>query len=73
MAQKFSKSKFVGVNPDRFGIEAAEKTIAKLGLEQQITVENIGAEDLTYSEEFNMATMVVTLHEISPEVRGKSC
>ncbi len=72
LAQKFSKSKFVGVNPDRFGIEAAEKTIEKLGLEQQITVENIGAEDLAHTEEFDMATMVVTLHEIPPEVRSKA-
>ena len=71
LAQTFSKSKFVGVNPDGFGIEAAKKTIAKLGLEQRIAVENIGGEDITYNEEFDMATMVVTLHEISPEVRGK--
>lgn len=71
LAQTFSKSKFVGVNPDGFGIEAAKKTIAKLRLEQRISVENMGGEDITYSEEFDMATMVVTLHEISPEVRGK--
>ncbi len=71
LAQAFGKSKFVGVNPDRFGIEAAKKAIAKLGLEQRISVENLGGEDLTYSEEFDMATMVVTLHEISPDVRGK--
>jgi SAM-dependent methyltransferase len=71
LAQTFSNSTFVGVNPDRFGIEAAKKTIAKLGLEQQISVENKGGEDIAYSEEFDMATMVVTLHEILPEVRGK--
>jgi ubiquinone/menaquinone biosynthesis C-methylase UbiE len=71
LAQTFSESTFVGINPDRFGIEAAKKTIAKLGLEQRISVENMGGEDITYSEEFDMATMVVTLHEISPEVRGK--
>ncbi len=35
-------------------------------------VENIGAEDLAQTEEFDMATMVVTLHEIPPEVRGKA-
>ena len=71
LAQTFGKSTFIGINPDRFGIEAAKKTIAKLGLEQRISVENMGGEDITYSEEFDMATMVVTLHEISPEVRGK--
>jgi len=71
LAQTFGKSTFIGINPDRFGIEAAKKTIAKLGLEERVSVENIGGEDITYSEEFDMATMVVTLHEISPEVRGK--
>ena len=71
LAQTYKNSTFVGVNPDRFGIEAAKKTIAKLGLEQQISVENMGGEDITYSEEFEMATMVVTLHEILPEVREK--
>jgi len=71
LAQTFSKSTFVGVGVDGFGIEAAKKTISKLGLEQRISVENIGGEDISYSEEFDMATMVVTLHEISPEVRGK--
>jgi ubiquinone/menaquinone biosynthesis C-methylase UbiE len=71
LAQAFSKSTFVGVGIDGFGIEAAKKTIAKLGLEQRVSVENIGGEDITYNEEFDMATMVVTLHEISPEVREK--
>ena len=71
LAQTFKNSTFVGVGIDGFGIEAAKKTIAKLGLEQQISVENMGGEDITYSEEFDMATMVVTLHEILPEVREK--
>ena len=71
LAQTFKNSTFAGVGLDGFGIEAAKKTIAKLGLEQQISVENMGGEDITYSEEFDMATMVVTLHEILPEVREK--
>jgi SAM-dependent methyltransferase len=71
LAQAFSKSTFAGVGLDGFGIEAAKKTIAKLGLEQRVSVENMGGEDITYSEEFDMATMVVTLHEIAPEVREK--
>ena len=71
LAQSFNNSAFVGVGIDGFGIEAAKKTIAKLGLEQRVSVEHIGGEDMTYIEEFDMATMVVTLHEISPTVRER--
>jgi cyclopropane fatty-acyl-phospholipid synthase-like methyltransferase len=71
LAQTFTKSTFAGVGIDGFGIEAAKKTISKLGLEQRVSVEDIGGEDITYSEEFDMATMVVTLHEIAPAVRER--
>ena len=40
-------------------------------LEKRVSVENIGGEDLPYSNEFEMASMVVTLHEIPPDVRVK--
>jgi SAM-dependent methyltransferase len=40
-------------------------------LEKRVSIENIGGEDLPYSNEFVMASMVVTLHEIPPDVRVK--
>jgi len=68
-SQTFENSKFVGVNPDIHGIETAQATIAQLGLEERVLVEQIGGEDLQYLNEFDMVCMVITLHEITPDVR----
>jgi SAM-dependent methyltransferase len=68
-AQAFANSKFVGVNPDIHGIEAAKATISQLGLEDRVSVENIGGETSSYTDEFDMVCMVVTLHELPPDVR----
>ena len=71
LAKAFGKSTFVGVDPNSHGIEEAITKISKLGLEKQVTVESIGGENLQYNNEFDIASMVVTLHEIKPEVRMK--
>jgi ubiquinone/menaquinone biosynthesis C-methylase UbiE len=68
-ANAFANSKFAGVNPDVHGVNAANAAISQLGLEGRVTVEPIGGEKLTYREEFDMVSMVVTLHEISPDIR----
>jgi len=71
LAQAFKNSTFVGVDPDRYGIEEAEDIISQLGLEKRLSVKNIGGGDLPYNDEFDMASMVVTLHEIHPDIRMK--
>ncbi len=71
LAQNFENSVFVGVDPNPNGIEEAKNTISQFGLEKRVSVEKIGGEDLPYSDEFDMASMVVTLHEIPPDVRVK--
>ena len=71
LAEAFANSKFVGVNPDIHGIEAAKAAISHLGLEDRVSVEHMGGEDLAYKDKFDMACMVVTLHEIPPDVREK--
>jgi len=68
-AQIFKKSVFVGVDPDLYGIENAKRLISELGLESRVTVENLGGEEINFNEEFEMVGMVLTLHEILPEVR----
>ena len=72
LAQSFVNSRFVGVNTDLHGIEAAQATISHLGLEGRVSVKHMGGEDLSYKDEFNMVSMVVTLHEIPPNVREKA-
>jgi ubiquinone/menaquinone biosynthesis C-methylase UbiE len=68
-AQTFPKSRFVGIGPDPYGIEAAGAAIGQLNLQGRVSVEHIGGEEITYADEFDMVSMVVTLHEIKPEVR----
>lgn len=69
LAQVFEKSRFIGIDPNPYGIEEARKAIARLGLEERVSVENIGGEALPYADEFDIATMVANIHEIKPEVR----
>jgi ubiquinone/menaquinone biosynthesis C-methylase UbiE len=38
-------------------------------LEDRVYVEDIGAEEIQFRDEFEMTTMVLTLHEILPESR----
>lgn len=72
LAQSFANSRFVGVNTDIHGIEAAKAAISQLGLEERASVEHLGGENLPYENEFDMVSMVVTLHEILPNFREKA-
>jgi ubiquinone/menaquinone biosynthesis C-methylase UbiE len=71
LAQAFTKSKFVGIGPDKYGIKFAESKIDELGLEKRVLLEVMGGENLPYEAQFDMISMVVTLHEIPPAVREK--
>jgi ubiquinone/menaquinone biosynthesis C-methylase UbiE len=71
LAQAFTKSKFVGIGPDKHGIQTAESKIDELGLEKRVSLEVMGGENLSYEAQFDMVSMVVTLHEIPPDVRAK--
>ena len=72
LAQAFGNSTFVGIGPDANGIKAAKSAISKLELEDRVSLELLGGEKLTYKDEFEMVSMVVTLHEIPPAVRQKT-
>lgn len=68
-ARRFKKSTFTGVDPDHYGIDLAEEAIREQEMEDRISVVNLGAEEIEITEQFEIATMVLTLHEIFPEVR----
>lgn len=72
LAQAFKKCQFVGVGPDASGIKVAQSAISELGLEKRVRVVHKGGEKLTYKDEFEMVSMVVTLHEIPPAVREEA-
>ncbi len=72
LAQAFGNSTFVGIGPDANGIKSARSAISELELEDRVSVEHLGGEKLPYKDEFEMVSMVVTLHEIPPAVRKKA-
>jgi len=72
LAHVFSQSQFVGIDPDIYGIERAEATVSDMGLENRVSFEVMGAEELLNNNEFDMVCMVATLHEILPEIRTQA-
>jgi len=72
LAQAFGNSTFVGIGPDANGIQSAKSTISQLELEGRVSVEYLGGEKLPYENDFEMVSMVVTLHEIPPALREKA-
>ncbi|HBF43228.1 MAG TPA: hypothetical protein DDW42_06275, partial [Desulfobacteraceae bacterium] len=72
LAQAFGNSTFTGIGPDANGIKAAKSTISQLELDGRVSVEYLGGEKLPYKDDFEMVSMVVTLHEIPPAVREKA-
>lgn len=71
LALAFGNSRFVGVDCDAFGIEEAAKKVSSLGLDGRVRVAHIGGEHLPYQNEFDMVSMVLTLHELHPDIRRK--
>jgi SAM-dependent methyltransferase len=69
LAQAFPQSQFIGINQDGYGIEMARAAIAESGLRDRVSVEQVGGEALTFKEEFDLISMVVTLHEVLPPFR----
>jgi SAM-dependent methyltransferase len=72
LAESFPNSRFVGVSPDIYGIKMAEATISQLGLGERASVMHKGGQDIDYEDEFDMVNMVLTLHEIPPNVREQA-
>jgi ubiquinone/menaquinone biosynthesis C-methylase UbiE len=72
LAQAFGNSTFVGIGPDASGIKSANSAISKFNLEGRVSLKHLGGEKLPYKDEFEMVSLVVTLHEIPPAVRQKA-
>jgi SAM-dependent methyltransferase len=69
LAEIFQNSKFVGIDHINQGIKTAQKKIQGLGLEDRVSVKCLGGQDLQYTNEFGLISMVITLHEIIPDIR----
>ena len=70
-AHIFKKSIFFGIDPDAYGIEKAQRSISQFSLEERVSVQNLGGEELDEQEVFQMISLVFTLHEILPEARNE--
>jgi SAM-dependent methyltransferase len=71
MAQAYANTSFTGIGTDMHGIDAANATIADSGLNDRVTVAHMGGEDLKYKDEFDLVTLILTLHELLPDIRPK--
>ncbi len=71
MAESFPQGQYIGIDPIKHGIDVANKKITELGLNNNITLENIGGEEVGYTNEFDIVCMVLTLHEIIPDIRQR--
>ena len=71
LAQMFKNCTFVGIDPIHHGIEVAKNTISQLGLDDRVSVKCLEGEELPYNDEFDIVCMIVTFHEIFPDVRIK--
>jgi len=71
LAKSFTNSRFVGIDPIPHGIEAGKKKISELGLKNQVFLENLGGESIIYNDEFDIVAMILTFHEIPPNMRMK--
>ena len=66
LAQTFQNTEFVGVDPIIHGIEMGKTKTKELGIDKRVSFQHLGGEDLPYDNEFEIVSMVLTLHEILP-------
>jgi len=70
LALAFPNSSFKGIDTDIYGLERAETASHTLGIQKNVSFEDLAAEELDCHEEFDVACMVATLHEILPSDRS---
>jgi len=69
LALAFPDSTFKGIDTDIHGLERAVSASHTLGIQENVSFEDLAAEELDCHEEFDVACMVATLHEILPADR----
>jgi ubiquinone/menaquinone biosynthesis C-methylase UbiE len=70
LALAFPSSSFKGIDTDIHGLDRAESTSNTLGIQKRVSFEDLSVEELDCQEEFDVACMVATLHEILPADRS---
>ena len=69
LAQSFPKSTFTGVDPVSHGIAIGTERVSALGLENRVSLKQMGGEEISFINEIQVVGMVLTLHEFPPDIR----
>jgi len=72
LAREFPDATFVGTDADGHALKIGERERATSGLKDRVEFRKLGAEKLDYQEEFDVAAMVVVMHELRPELRPQA-
>ena len=63
MAQTFPQCSFVGVDGDAYSLKIAEEGLRQNGLQDRVSLMQSGLEDVSASEEYDVALINISMHE----------
>lgn len=72
LAKAFPNCRFVGVEVDRYAVEAAEKHIRENGVKDRVTALLTDATSMYYDREFDLVNMALVLHEIERDMKHRA-
>lgn len=72
LAKAFPNCRFVGVDVDRYAVEAAEKHIRENGVEDRVSALLADAVSMDYDREFDLVNMALVLHEIERDTKRRA-
>jgi SAM-dependent methyltransferase len=72
LAKAFPSCKFVGVEVDRFAVEAAKRHIRENGVEDRVSALLVDATSTDYDREFDLVNMALVLHEIERDMKHRA-
>jgi cyclopropane fatty-acyl-phospholipid synthase-like methyltransferase len=69
-ARRFPHCRVTGVEPFGHFLGTAQQTINAHGLSDRIRLEPVGAEQMSFSQEFDLVTMVQVFHEVPDQAKA---
>ena len=72
LAKAFPNCEFIGVEVDRFAVEAAKRHIRENGVENRVSALLGDATSMYYDREFDLVNMALVLHEIERDMKHRA-
>ena len=72
LAKAFPNCEFIGVEVDRFAVEAAKRHIRENGVENRVSALLADATSMYYDREFDLVNMALVLHEIERDMKHRA-